>query len=176
MWLALAMLVFGLGSASNPDYGECAPGGGSRTLKLDVSVDPTIVVPTPSQDERPRAPHTSRVRVTVTNPGPTEHLLTFPDPCYLGFAVETADGLEVPRESGEVCLTVLGALKLAPGESRSKEFRWTARTFDGLYKPLPAGEYRIVGTLAKRFCGPERQQEPPIRTAPVTVEVRPAAN
>lgn len=184
MWLELAILLMGPAGGSSQgrvsfdtsDYGQCAPGGGSRLLKLDVAVDPTILVPTPSQDREPEAPHTSKVRVTVTNPGTRALRLTFPDACYLGFEVEAADGRDVPREDGEMCASALAGLTLAPGASDSKEFRWTARAWDGEYRALPAGRYRIVGTLAKRYCGSEGQEEPPLRTTPVAVEVRPAAN
>ncbi len=180
MWLALAVLVFGQVSGSSGDYGACAPGAGSRTLKLDVSVDPTIVVPTPSREPEPAAPHTSTVRITLTNPGPKALRLTFPDPCFLGYRVETRDGTPVPSEgSSRVCFQTIAKLDLAPGAKETKELRWTARTLEDPVAPLPAGTYRILGTLQKRYCdgpGGRMQEEPAIQTAPVTVEVRPAAN
>ena len=184
MWLTLAtlFLVSGNDSAQAPapiaatSYGECAAGGDSRTLRLDVTVDPTTIVPTRSQNRDPAAPHTSKVRVTLTNPGSRPLRLTFPSPCFLGYRVEAMDGREVPPADAPVCAAVLGELALAPGASKTKEFRWTAREGVDSYKPLPAGQYRILGTLAKRFCGREGQEEPPLETAPVVVEVRPAAN
>jgi hypothetical protein len=184
MWLTIATLLLAPGDASaqagaptDPSaYGECAPGGDSRTLKLDVSVDPTTVVPTRSQEREPAAPHASKVRVTLINPGPKKLRLTFPNPCFLGYRVEAIDGRQVPREDAPVCAAVLGELELAPGTSETKEFRWTARGGEDSYTPLPAGKYRIIGTLAKRFCGRQGQEEPPLQTAPVVVEVRPAAN
>lgn len=181
MWLNVAILLVGAAGGSAPaqqgtdSYADCVPGS-SRLLKLDVSVEPTIVVPTSAQDREPRAPHTSKVRVTVTNPASREVRLTFPDPCYLGFEVEAADGRDVPREDAEMCASALAELTLAAGASHSKEFRWTARTRDHAYVPLRPGKYTIAGTLAKRYCGAEGQEEPPLRTAPVAVEVRPAAN
>ena len=174
MWLSIAILLLGPG-----DYGECAPGG-SRTLKLDVSVDPTTVVQARSQVRETGAPHVSKVRVTLTNPGPAELRLTFPDPCFLGYRVETMDSRPAPAaDDGMVCAAVLGQVTLPSGGKQSKEFRWTARTGEGPYTPLPAGKYRVVGTLQKRYCegpGGQRQEEPPIETAPVVVEVRPAGN
>jgi hypothetical protein len=176
--LTLPMLLLaGATAAAQSDYGECASGG-SRTLKLDVSVDPTIVVPTRSQEREPAAPHTSTIRVTLTNPGPQALRLTFPDPCFLGYRVETT-GSEpaLPAADGTVCAAELGQVRLEPGGRQSKSFRWTARTGEGTYTPLPPGKYRIVGTLQKRYCngpGGQRQEEPPLETAPVLVEVRPA--
>jgi hypothetical protein len=183
MWLNLAILLFGLGGGSaqaqsgrdSSSYGECGPGGDSRTLKLDVSVAPTIVVSTGSQEREPPPPHTSTVRVTLTNPGPTALRLTFPNPCFLGYRVETMDGGDLAQEDGEVCTAALQAVTLASGAKETKEFRWTARSWEGVYTPLRPGKYRIVGTLAKRYCGRDGQEEPPLQTAPVVVEVRPAA-
>ena len=186
MWLDLTVFLFGLGAGPVQGrhsidvrlMGECAPGGDSRTLKLDATVDPTTIVPTRSQEQGPPPPHTSRVRVTLTNPGPKELRLTFPDSCFLGYRVETPDERDLPQEDSKGCLSALWTVTLAPGASESLEFRWTARSWDeeGRFTPLPSGKYRIFGTLAKRFCGREGQEEPPLRTAPVVVEVRPAAN
>jgi hypothetical protein len=186
VWLNLTILLFGLGgdpvqgrhSLDVSSMGECAPGGDSRTLKLDATVDPTTIVPTRSQEREPAPPRTSKVRVTLTNPGPKELRLTFPDSCFLGYRVETPDGADLPQEDSKGCASALMTVTLAPGASESMEFRWTARSWDelGRFTPLPAGKYRIFGTLAKRFCGKDGQEEPPLQTAPVVVEVRPAAN
>jgi hypothetical protein len=182
MWLNLAILALSAQAQPSLDAGSlgaCAPGG-SRTLKLDVTVDPTTVVQARSQARKPAPPHTSKVRVTLTNPGPSDLRLTFPDPCFLGYRVETMDSQPaLPADEGMVCAAVLGQLTLAPGAKQTKEFTWSARTGEGPYTPLPAGKYRVVGTLQKRYCdgpGGQRQEEPPIETAPVVVEVRPAGN
>jgi hypothetical protein len=192
VWLNLTVLAFLVvgpdpaqarsGGLDTSDLGECAAGAGSRTLKLDVAVDPTIVVPTPSQDRQPAAPHTSKVRLILTNPGPRELRLTFPDSCFLAYEVRTADGADLlPQEDAGLCYTALWEITLAPGASESKEYRWTARSWDagGVFTPMRPGRYKIVGTLKKRYCsapGGGTQEEPPLETAPVTVEVRPAAN
>jgi hypothetical protein len=183
MWLNLAILLLGPADGSNQarapvdttDYGECAAGGDSRTLRLDVSVDPTTIVPTRSQEREPAAPHTSKVRVTVTNPGPKALRLTFPDPCFLGYRVEAPDGAQLPQEDGAVCMAALAEVTLAPGGRQTKEFRWTARASKAAWAPLPAGQYKVFGTLAKRYCGRQGQEEPPLETSPVVVEVRPAS-
>ena len=78
-------------------------------------------------------------------------------------------------EEGRVCAARLVELRLAAGARETREFPWTARAWNGAYTPLSAGRYRILGTLAKRYCGRDGQEEPAIRTPPVIVEVRPAS-
>lgn len=184
MWHVLpALILAGGGGAAAADstagatYGECAAGGDSRMLKLDISVDPTTIVPTRSQEREPGAPHVSTVRVALTNPSAKELQLTFPNPCFLGYRIETIEGGTAPQEDGgSGCIDMLGGLRLAPGAKETKEFRWTARAAQGSYTPLAPGKYRIVGTLDKRYCnrGGEVREEPPLETPPVIVEVRPA--
>ena len=165
-------LAAGAGSPTDGRFADCGPGGDSRTLKLEVSVDPTIVVATRSQERDLGAPHIATVRVTLTNPNAYPLRLNFPNPCFLGFRLETMDGKEMGGD-GTVCIAMTAELTLAAGGKEAKTFRWDPRTWAGVYAPLEAGQYRIVGTLDKRYCGPDAKEEPPLRTAPVLVEVRP---
>jgi hypothetical protein len=154
-----------------------AGGAGTEPLKLDVSVDPTIVVPTKSQEPNPAAPHRATVRVTLTNVTSKERRLTFGCPCFLGFEVEAPDGTAAPPEGGGTgCVQAVAEVSLSPGAKETKELVWTARSWDGSFAPLPPGRYKVYGTMGKGICGADQLGHSPMRTPPVTVEVRPAAN
>lgn len=161
-WVVGAWLV--AGSATGP-------------LTLDVEVDPTIVVPTTSQEPHPKAPHVATVRVTLTNVSDKERRLTFGGTTFLGYEVETADGTAAPRDDGGTgCLGSETEVVLAPGQSETRVLVWTARAWNGSFRPLAPGKYKVYGTMGKGACGADQNGHSPMRTAPVTVEVRPAAN
>src|SRR4029453_13097801 len=99
---------------------------------LDVSVDPTIVVPTRSQDPHPRAPHRATVRLALTNVTSQERRLTVACPCFLGFEVEAPDGTAVPPEGGgSVCAETVAEIVLPPGGKQTRQLLWTARSCRG---------------------------------------------
>lgn len=157
--------------------GALLAAAGTEPLTLDVSVEPTVVVPTRSQELNPGAPHRATVRVTLTNVTSKERELTFGCPCFLGFEVEAPDGSAVSPEGGAVgCIDASGGMRLAPGARETREFQWTARSWDGSAKPLAPGRYKVFGTMGKGHCGADRLGHPPMRTPAVTVEVRPSAN
>jgi hypothetical protein len=169
----LAVAFANVGGAAD----ERPVGAGTEPLKLDVLVDPTIVVPTRSQDPSPRAPHTTTVRVTLTNVTSKDRHLTFGCPCFLGFEVEAPDGTAAPPEGGGTgCADVLAEVHLPPGGKETKELQWTARSWNGSYAPLAAGTYKVFGTMGNGICGADQKGHSPMRTPPVPVEVRPAAN
>lgn len=149
----------------------------SGPLTLDVEVDPTIVVPAASQEESPSAPHIASVRVTLTNVSGKERVLRFACPCFLGFEVEAPDGSTAPPDrGGTACASVATEIVLPAGATETRELEWTARAWNGAYRPLPAGRYQVYGTMGHGACGADQRGHSPMRTAPVTVEVRPAAN
>lgn len=77
------------------------------------------------------------------------------------FAV-TRNGQEVWRWSlNRVFLTVITTTELQPGESREYRATWSPR--DNFDRPVPLGEYQIVGEIPNN---------PPLRSAPVTVTVQ----
>jgi hypothetical protein len=154
-----------------------AGGAATGPLKLDVEVDPTIIVPTASPDRHPKAPHVASVRVTLTNLSDKERVLRFGSSCVLAFEVEAPDGTMAPPEGGgERCLAVVTEIRLAPGATETREISWTARSWDGSFKPFAPGKYKVYGTMGMGSGGADRNGHSPMRTAPVTVEVRPATN
>ena len=178
--LALAASSVAAMSADEKSRGvapDCPAGRDCETLKLDLLVDPTVIVPTRSAVSKPAPPHTAAVRVTLTNVTSKDRDLTFGCPCFLGFDVEAADGTAAPPEGGGVaCASVLAEVRLPPGGKHTSELVWTARSWNGSPAPLPPGRYKVFGTMGKGTCGADQGGHPPMRTPPVTVEVRPATN
>lgn len=169
-----ALLAVGIAAGARPGEKQAA---GTEPLQLDVFVDPTIVVPTRSQEPTPGAPHKSTVRVTLTNVTSKERHLTFACPCFLGFEVEAPDGTAAPPEGGgTACIQTLADVHVPPGGKETRELLWTARSWKGTASPLPPGRYKLFGTMGKGSCGSDQHGHAPMRTPPVTVEVRPAAN
>ena len=179
MPLRPGLLVFlAAGSAAAAPTSDEKPAAvGTEPLQLDVSVDPTAVVPTRSGDPKPSAPHSATVRLTLTNVTAQDRELSFACPCFLGFEVEAPDGSVVgPEGGGTTCASMMADVRLPAGGKETRELRWTARSWKDTAAPLPPGRYKVYGTMGKGACGADRNGHPPMRTPPVTVEVRPVAN
>ena len=128
-------------------------------LTLEVSASPASFV----------AGDTTWIEVALTNHRAKAVTLHFSSGCQLLYEIENAEGEEIRQEGGGFgCTGALTELTLEPGQRDVRRFPWTAQEFmypPPTYTPLPAGTYRIYGTLG---------QPAKARSAPVTVTILPA--
>lgn len=135
-------------------------------LACDGATQPNVLLVNHVDLDRTRLVRGDTMQITVTVTNPTLHAVTVQgsSSCFVTFDVLDATGaVAYPR--GRVCTSDLASRTIAPLVTETTEFTWTGEELvvehgTLVYRPFPAGHYRITGGLG--LVRPQGQPSEPV--------------